>query len=111
MTRRDSETHTCQWCGKEFAASGRGRPKKYCSASCRQRAYEHRQLAESRQLPSDAVVISPEQRAQFKDSLYELRCAAEDVATAVADNAEPEEIDELCTELRRMARAIEHFRF
>ncbi len=57
------------------------------------------------------MVITPEQRAQFTDSLYELRCAAEDIATAVAEDAEPEDIDELCEELQRMARAIEHFRF
>ncbi|QUX26356.1 hypothetical protein [Nocardiopsis sp. MT53] len=35
---------TCGWCGKDIAprAHGKGRPRTYCSRSCRQRAYEVR---------------------------------------------------------------------
>ena len=36
-------TRACAWCGVEFSAVYRpGRPKVYCRASCRQRAYERR---------------------------------------------------------------------
>ena len=28
----------CELCGKEFQPSGHGRPQKYCSKSCRQKA-------------------------------------------------------------------------
>lgn len=32
----------CFWCGSKIVQSGRGRPRKFCSASCKQRAYESR---------------------------------------------------------------------
>lgn len=32
----------CELCGKEFQPSGHGRPQKYCSKSCRQKADYHR---------------------------------------------------------------------
>ena len=28
----------CELCGKEFQPSGHGRPQRYCSKSCRQKA-------------------------------------------------------------------------
>ncbi|GAC1589729.1 MAG: hypothetical protein NVS3B21_06590 [Acidimicrobiales bacterium] len=30
------------WCRTPLLQAGRGRPRRYCKASCRQRAYEHR---------------------------------------------------------------------
>ena len=32
----------CIWCKNELPPSSTGRPRKYCSAQCRQRAYESR---------------------------------------------------------------------
>ena len=37
----------CSWCGKPVAYKGRGRKPKYCSRSCRQRAYEYRLMSNS----------------------------------------------------------------
>ncbi len=36
----------CAWCRKRFEAPAHGRPKLYCSAGCRQRAYEARRRAD-----------------------------------------------------------------
>jgi hypothetical protein len=36
---------SCARCGGPLTQCGRGRPRKYCQASCRQRAYEHRRTA------------------------------------------------------------------
>lgn len=36
------EMMNCLWCEKEIHISERGRPRKYCSHACRQRAYESR---------------------------------------------------------------------
>ena len=36
----------CAWCGKRFAPKPVGRPALFCSASCRQRAYEKRRLSQ-----------------------------------------------------------------
>lgn len=101
---------SCTWCGKELVNTGRGRPRKYCSRSCKQRAYEQRHNVAGTSIPAEAVIIHPDRVAALRDSLFELRCAAEDVATASAEGADPEEIRVLCTELVALARTIEKLR-
>lgn len=46
-TRVSGQTIACAWCSREFPLSARGRPPKWCSQSCRQRAWEHRRAARS----------------------------------------------------------------
>ncbi|QGU01966.1 hypothetical protein CKALI_05480 [Corynebacterium kalinowskii] len=101
---------TCAWCGKTIEAGGRGRPKKYCSHSCRQRAYEQRNNVAGTSIPAEAVILRPEKVAQLKDSLFELRCAAEDVATAASEGANAEEMRQLCEDLVELACTIEKLR-
>ncbi|MDO5511163.1 hypothetical protein [Corynebacterium sp.] len=109
-TKPAGSTASCAWCGKELVLTGRGRPRKYCSRSCKQRAYEQRQNVTGTSIPAEAVIIHPERAAALRDSLFELRCAAEDVATASAEGAEPDEIRVLCSELVALARTIEKLR-
>ncbi len=42
LTKSPRRTRKCPSCRKRLKLSARGRPKLYCSASCRQRAYERR---------------------------------------------------------------------
>jgi len=44
------------------------------------------------------------------DRMFEVRCAAEDVATAVAEGAESSELTQLCERLTELAREAERFR-
>lgn len=101
---------SCAWCGKMIDTGGRGRPKKYCSHSCRQRAYEQRNNVAGTTIPAEAVILRPEKVSQLQDSLFELRCAAEDVATAAAEGANAEELRQLCEDLVELARTIEKLR-
>ncbi|GAB2514772.1 hypothetical protein CATRI_06455 [Corynebacterium atrinae] len=107
---RNDQVLTCAWCGREINRSGRGRPRKYCSVSCKQRAYEQRNNVTGTTIPQNAVIIHPDRVDTLRDSLFELRCAAEDVATAASEGADPDEINDLCTELVQLARAIEKLR-
>lgn len=103
MNQRTGNPPTCQYCGKEIQLTpGRGRPRKYCSDSCKQRAYEQRHPVSPGQKP--ARTISGD---TLRDKLFELRCAAEDIATATDEGAEPEEIQSLCDELVTMAKKLE----
>jgi hypothetical protein len=61
-------------------------------------------------VPVDAVVLSPEEAAELADRVYQVRCAAEDVATAVDEGAPATELKELCNELMRAARAADGWR-
>ena len=87
-----------------------GRRRQYCRQSCRQRAYEQRAAVKGSTLPIDAVVLSADEAARLSDRVYELRCAAEDVSTAVDEGAAKSELRELCNALLRAARAADGWR-
>jgi len=87
-----------------------GRRRQYCRQSCRQRAYEQRAAAKGIALPEDAVVLSADEAARLSDRVYQLRCAAEDVATAVDEGADTAELRELCHTLLYAAKAADGWR-
>ncbi|MGV0718277.1 hypothetical protein ABQE93_23015 [Mycolicibacterium sp. XJ662] len=100
----------CRWCGREVADAGLGRRRQYCRQSCRQRAYEQRSLVKGTSLAPDAVVLTAEEAAELADRVYQVRCAAEDVATAIEEGADGDELRHLCTELMRAAKAADGWR-
>jgi hypothetical protein len=101
---------SCRWCGREIAVSDAGRRRLYCRQSCRQRAYEHRNALKGTGLPPDSVILSAQEAADLSDRWFAARCAAEDVATAIAENADIGELRELSTRLVTLARAAERLR-
>lgn len=104
-------TRLCAWCGRRLPDRiGVGRPRRYCAQSCRQRAYEQRHAVQRAGLPTDAVVLSAEEVSDLADRLYQLRCAAEDLDTALHDGAGPAELSRLAAELAGRARALERLR-
>jgi hypothetical protein len=101
----------CLWCGRELPSStGVGRRRRYCAQACRQRAYENRNALERGAIPVDAVVFSRQERNDLADRLYQVRCAAEDVATALAESAGRDELAALVSELIATARSAERIR-
>jgi hypothetical protein len=110
ITRRRARTQPCRWCGRDVDDAGLGRRRQYCRQSCRQRAYEQRAQVKGTTLSPDSVVLSAEEAAQLSDRVYQVRCAAEDVATAVDEGAAPTELRELCDALIRAAKAADGWR-
>lgn len=108
--RRRAET-ACLWCGREIGEQPSiGRRRQYCRQSCRQRAYENRTTMAAAGLPDDAVLFTADERQLLADKLFQVRCAAEDVATAVADGAAGGELTALLDELLAAARDAEVLR-
>jgi len=56
------------------------------------------------------VVLSVTEAAELSDRVYQVRCAAEDVATAVHEGAPAAELKKLCDELLRAAQAADGWR-
>ncbi|HET9141602.1 hypothetical protein [Actinophytocola sp.] len=113
--RRPLPARHCGWCGARLADDGRaggkvGRPRRYCAQACRQRAYERRAAVQRGGLPEDAVVLSPTELADLQDRLFQLRCAAEDVATAAGDGAGPGELRDLAAHVIKTAADLERLR-
>ncbi|MDR7303489.1 hypothetical protein [Haloactinomyces albus] len=109
-SRQRSVRH-CAWCGRRVPDAGRvGRPRLYCGQSCRQRAYERRAAVQRSGLPEDAVVLSATELDDLQDRLFQLRCAAEDVATAVADGATSSELAAMAARVTEAAGELERIR-
>ena len=87
-----------------------GRRRQYCRQSCRQRAYEQRSVVKGTSLSPDSVVLTADEAAELSDRVYQVRCAAEDLATAVDEGAERTELRELCDALMRTAKAADGWR-
>ena len=61
-------------------------------------------------MPADAVVLSADEAADLSDRVYQVRCAAEDVAIALDEGADTLELRELCAVLMRAAQAADGWR-
>jgi hypothetical protein len=61
-------------------------------------------------LAPDSVVLSADEASELSDRVYQVRCAAEDVAIAIEEGAEGSELRELCDALMRAAKAADGWR-
>jgi hypothetical protein len=87
-----------------------GRRRQYCRQSCRQRAYEQRAQVKGTSVAPDAVVLTADEAADLSDRIYQVRCAAEDVATAADEGAVGAELRALCEALLQAAKAADGWR-
>ena len=87
-----------------------GRRRQYCRQSCRQRAYEQRAQVKGTSVAPDSVVLTADEAADLSDRIYQVRCAAEDVATAVHEGATGTELLDLCDALMQAAKAADGWR-
>ncbi|MEJ6548485.1 MULTISPECIES: hypothetical protein [unclassified Corynebacterium] len=105
-----SSPQRCEWCNREIIQEGPGRRRRYCSQSCRQRAYEQRQSLKDTTIPADSVILPRATADELTDRLFEVRCAAEDIHAAVSDGEPTDSVLELCQELVTLARDAEGVR-
>ncbi len=61
-------------------------------------------------LAADSVMLTAEEAAQLSDRVYQVRCAAEDVTTAVDEGATSDELRQLCDALMQAAKAADGWR-
>ncbi|MQA09941.1 MAG: hypothetical protein GEU98_15585 [Pseudonocardiaceae bacterium] len=111
-SRRARNPQHCGWCGRHLSTEdGKvGRRRRYCGQACRQRAYERRIQVQRGGLPEDAVVLSNTELADLQDRLFQVRCSAEDVVTAIDDGANPAELRQLARDLVKAAQGLERLR-
>lgn len=61
-------------------------------------------------IPDDAVIMRPDEVADLADRLFELRCAAEDLQTALVENADSVTLRGLADTVVELAAAAERVR-
>jgi hypothetical protein len=67
-------------------------------------------LVKGTALAPDSVVLTADEASQLSDRVYQVRCAAEDMATAIEEGAEGPELRDLCAALMQAARAADGWR-
>ncbi len=94
-----AEQVRCGWCHRLLAPQqGAGRPRRFCSPSHRQRAYEARRRADELHVPADRCIVSLADLGRLHDRLYRLEAAVEDVRADLGESSG--EVD--------YRRAVEH---
>ncbi len=88
MTKRSDEGQEqrsrCQWCRRVLPDQRIGRPRKFCSQSCRQWHWVGRQRADELQLNEDELIVAKGALDELHDELYVLACAVNDAERDLA---------------------------
>ena len=69
----------CRWCRRVLPAQKMGRPRQFCSQSCRQWDWVGRQRARELQLNENDLIITKAELDRLHDELFVLACAVDDV--------------------------------
>ena len=89
-TESTVDSSRCQWCLSPISQrSGAGRPRRFCSQSCRQWDWVARQRATELALSEDELVIARKELDALRDQVYVLRCAIADVEADLDPSVDP----------------------
>jgi len=92
MTKRSaaSPVGKCLWCRQPLPPGATsGRPRKFCSQSCRQWDWVARQRAEELHLSETELVVQRAELDRLRDQIFVLRCAVEDVEGDLDPKGDP----------------------
>ena len=90
QTEKPADSSRCQWCRSPISQrSGAGRPRRFCSQSCRQWDWVARQRANELALSEDELVIARKELDALRDQVYVLRCAIADVEADLDPSVDP----------------------
>ena len=99
----------CRWCRRVLPVQKMGRPRQFCSQSCRQWDWVGRQRARELQLNEDELIITKAELDRLHDELFVLACAVDDVDRDLASAGRApgaREVKEMLTWLLEAARPI-----
>lgn len=76
----------CRWCRRVLPSrSGPGRPREFCSQTCRQWDWVSRQRSRELRISEDELVIARAELERLHDDLYVLACAVDDTERDLAE--------------------------
>ena len=99
----------CRWCRRVLPVQKMGRPRLFCSQSCRQWDWVGRQRARELQLNEDELIVTKAELDQLHDDLFVLACAVDDVDRDLASAGKApgtSEVKEMLSWLLEAARPI-----
>jgi hypothetical protein len=83
----------CAWCRRPLPqARATGRPRVYCRASCRQRAFEQRRRLTELGLSESELVVTRADLDAVRDAVFVLEAAIQDVDADLAASSTPADL-------------------
>lgn len=80
----------CQWCRTPLKTqAGAGRPRRFCTQSCRQWDWVARQRARELQLSENELIITRSELDALRDQIFILKCAIADVESDLDPAIDP----------------------
>jgi hypothetical protein len=81
----DTEARSrCRWCRRVLPPQSTGRPRQFCSQSCRQWNWVGSQRAAELSLSEDELIVARGELDTMHDELYVLACAVNDAERDLA---------------------------
>jgi len=99
----------CRWCRRVLPVQKMGRPRLFCSQSCRQWDWVGRQRARELQLNEDELIVTKAELDHLHDELFVFACAVDDVDRDLASAGKApgtSEVKEMLSWLLEAARPI-----
>src|SRR5438552_1449161 len=97
----------CAWCRRALPERARpGRPRRYCTESCRQMDYQARRQARELRLVDDELIVTRRELDDLRDAVYVLACAVEDADRDLAADPSPAEVRSALEWLLAAARPL-----
>ena len=106
---QEARRSRCRWCRRVLPAQKMGRPRLFCSQSCRQWDWVGRQRARELQLNEDELIVTKAELDHLHDELFVLACAVDDVDRDLASAGKApgtSEVKEMLSWLLEAARPI-----
>lgn len=104
------EVARCKWCRRVLPPRGVGRPREYCSQSCRQWHWVGRQRAAELQLSEHELIVAKDELDALHDELYVLACAVNDAERDLASGGHVPTVAELRSTLDWLLEAARPLR-
>ena len=95
----------CGWCGEAFVQHPKGRPRRWCKQSCRQRAFEARKYSQRLGVDDAALMVDRHQYELLLDRRYEVVMAVRDIRkdqNGDQTGRPPEQLDWLLSHVERL---------
>ena len=107
VSQGEREIVPCGWCRRPVTPTeGRGRPRRFCKRSCRQRDFEARQRSARHGVDESELIVARGDVNRLRDEIYVLSCAVADADADLQDAVSVADLRLIVTSLLAAARDV-----
>lgn len=105
--RGERDSVVCGWCRRPVTPTeGRGRPRRFCKRSCRQRDFEARQRSARHGVDENELIVARRDFDRLHDEIFVLACAVADAEADLRDAESSADLRLIITSLLAASRDV-----